>query len=240
MFNFLCLQVSKLTLEITHQRLQLEGLAAQAEGERRKSKEKWERKIKKMEKANSEKMDSLVANLIQERSDSNIARLKTRLASREARIKQLEEEMEILRVDEEAVAVTKSLEEDLRNQVELLTHELEESKKHHTPVNTSLYLSLFVPLFIPPFLPPSLPPSPSSLSLLLLFLLSPFLSFSPPSSPSHSLSPSLPLSLSLFLPPFPFSYSISFILRPYSSISPSLYFLSISFLTSRFVGDASL
>ncbi|XP_019854310.1 PREDICTED: centrosomal protein of 162 kDa-like [Amphimedon queenslandica] len=126
-------QVSKLTLEIKHQRLQLEGLAAQAEGERRKTKEKWEHKIKKIEKAYSEKMDSLVANLVQERSDSNLARLKTRLASREARIKQLEQEIEILRVDEEAVAVTKSLEEELRSQVELLTSELEESKKHHTP-----------------------------------------------------------------------------------------------------------
>ena len=189
MFNFLCLQVSKLTLEITHQRLQLEGLAAQAEGERRKSREKWERKIKKMEKANSEKMDSLVANLIQERSDSNIARLKTRLASREARIKQLEEEMEILRVDEEAVAVTKSLEEDLRNQVELLTRELEESKKHHTPVK-HLPLSL-CPSLHSSFLPPSLS---SSLSLLLLFFLSPFLSFFPPSLPS-----SFPLSLFILL-----------------------------------------
>ena len=129
-------------------------------------------------------MDSLVANLIQERSDSNIARLKTRLASREARIKQLEEEMEILRVDEEAVAVTKSLEEDLRNQVELLTHELEESKKHHTPVK-----HLFLPLSLSSFLPSSLLPPPSSLSLL-LFLLSPFLSFSPPSL--------LPLPSSLF------------------------------------------
>ena len=215
MFNFLCLQVSKLTLEITHQRLQLEGLAAQAEGERRKSREKWERKIKKMEKANSEKMDSLVANLIQERSDSNIARLKTRLASREARIKQLEEEMEILRVDEEAVAVTKSLEEDLRNQVELLTHELEESKKHHTPVK-----HLFVPFFIPAFLPPSpslfpftSPLSPLSLSLFLSSL---------PSSP-----PFLPLFHSHFL--FLSSYSISLVPHPYSSISPFC-----------FVGDASL
>ena len=132
--TIICAQVSKLTLEIKHQRLQLEGLAAQAEGERRKTKEKWEHKIKKIEKAYSEKMDSLVASLVQERSDSNLARLKTRLASREARIKQLEQEMEILRVDEEAVAVTKSLEEELRSQVELLTSELEESKKHHTPV----------------------------------------------------------------------------------------------------------
>ena len=194
----------------------MEGLAAQAEGERRKSREKWERKIKKMEKANSEKMDSLVANLIQERSDSNIARLKTRLASREARIKQLEEEMEILRVDEEAVAVTKSLEEDLRNQVELLTRELEESKKHHTPVK-HVSLSL-CPSLHSSFLPSSLPLSPLPFHFSSSFSSLPFsLSFLPPF---------LPLFHSLFL--FLSSYSISLVPHPYSSISP------------YFVGDASL
>ena len=92
-------------------------------------------------------------------------------------------------VDEEAVAVTKSLEEDLRNQVELLTHELEESKKHHTPVR-HLSLSL-CPSLHSSFLPSSLS---SFLSLLLLFFLSPFLSFFPPSLPSSFL-----LSLSLFI-----------------------------------------
>ena len=183
-------------------------------------------------------MDSLVANLIQERSDSNIARLKTRLASREARIKQLEEEMEILRVDEEAVAVTKSLEEDLRNQVEQLTHKLEESKKHHTPVNTSLYLSLSLSLssFLPSFLPPFLP-------LPLLFRFSSSFSSLP-----FSLFLLPPPPLTSFLPPFHSLFLFFFVLppslivpHPYSSISPSLHFLSISFLiSSYFVGDASL
>lgn len=121
-------------MEVTHQRLQLEGIAAQAQGEQRKSCDKWQQKIKKMERDHAEKMDTVVANLIQERSESNVARLKSRLAAREARIKQLEEEIEILQVDGETLAVARSLEEDLHDKVEVLTYELEESKRHHTPV----------------------------------------------------------------------------------------------------------
>lgn len=122
-------------MEVTHQRLQLEAIAAEAEGEKRKLNEKWEKRVKKLEKEQAEKMDALVVNLIQERSDSNITRLKTRLMARESRIKQLEEELEIARIDGETLAVSRTLEEDLRNQIDILTRELEESKKHHTPVS---------------------------------------------------------------------------------------------------------
>lgn len=121
-------------MELTHQRLHLERLSAQTEGERRKSNEKWEHKIKRMEKEHTERMDGVIARLIQDHSESSIARFKSRLASRESRIKQLEDEIELFRVDSETLAVSRAIEEDLRNQIELLTQELEESKKHHTPV----------------------------------------------------------------------------------------------------------
>ena len=99
------------------------------------------KKLKRLEKENAEKMDTLVVNLIQERSDSNITRLKTRLIARETRIKQLEEELDIARIDGETIAISRTVEEDLRNQIDVLTQELEDSKKHHTPV--SLYTSSF-------------------------------------------------------------------------------------------------
>ena len=119
----------------------MKALSAESEGERRKLNEKWEKKVKRLEKENAEKMDALVVNLIQERSDSNITRLKTRLIARETRIKQLEEELDIARIDGETLAISRTVEEDLRNQIDVLTQELEDSKKHHTPV--SLYTSSF-------------------------------------------------------------------------------------------------
>ena len=94
----------------------------------------WESKIKSLEQEHAKKMDMLVVKLAQERSESNVTRLKTRLMARESRIKQLEEELAISRVDGETLAVSRAMEDDLRSQVEMLTQELMESKKHHTPV----------------------------------------------------------------------------------------------------------
>ena len=136
------LQVSQLTLEVTHQRLQLEGLAAEVDGERRHSQEMWESKIKSLEHEHAKKMDMLVVKLVQERSESNVTRLKTRLMARESRIKQLEEELAISRVDGETLAVSRAMEDDLRSQVEMLTQELMESKKHHTPVCVCVHYSV--------------------------------------------------------------------------------------------------
>ena len=94
----------------------------------------WESKIKSLEQEHAKKMDTLVVKLAQERSESNVTRLKTRLMARESRIKQLEEELAISRVDGETLALSRAMEDDLRSQVEILTQELMESKKHHTPV----------------------------------------------------------------------------------------------------------
>ena len=114
----------------------------------------WESKIKSLEQEHAKKMDMLVVKLAQERSESNVTRLKTRLMARESRIKQLEEELAISRVDGETLAVSRAMEDDLRSQVEMLTQELMESKKHHTPVCVHysvlfIYLSvLYIYLFV--------------------------------------------------------------------------------------------
>ena len=102
----------------------------------------WESKIKSLEQEHAKKMDTLVVKLAQERSESNVTRLKTRLMARESRIKQLEEELAISRVDGETLALSRAMEDDLRSQVEILTQELMESKKHHTPVCVCVHYSL--------------------------------------------------------------------------------------------------
>ena len=104
----------------------------------------WESKIKSLEQEHAKKMDTLVVKLAQERSESNVTRLKTRLMARESRIKQLEEELAISRVDGETLALSRAMEDDLRSQVEILTQELMESKKHHTPVCMCVCVSIIL------------------------------------------------------------------------------------------------
>ena len=137
--------MSKLSTEIFHQQLNLKGQIAEIENERRKTREYWESKIKQIESENVNKLDQLMTSLVKERSESDLARLKSRLAAREAKIKNLEEELALHRTDSEILAVSRSREEELMKQVEILSEELLEAKKHHSPVRETDREIVFYP-----------------------------------------------------------------------------------------------
>lgn len=126
--------MSQITLELAHQRLKLEGQAAEAKGERRKLQESWEERLANTETEHKTKMDELVAKLARDRNQSDVTRLRTRLAAREAKIQQLEEEVTLCQIDGQTLSIAQSRETELRVQLETVTHELLEAKQHHTPV----------------------------------------------------------------------------------------------------------
>lgn len=127
-------QVSELSLELSHVQVQLKGYIAEHESERRKINEEWEAKMKLMEENHEHKANQLYESFVNNHSMPDIERLKTKLEGRETKIRMLEEELNLVKTDGEILAVMKTREEELRQQIELLNKELLEAKKHHTPV----------------------------------------------------------------------------------------------------------
>ena len=82
------------------------------------------------------KMDELVVKLARDRGQSDVTRLRTRLAARDSKIQQLEEQLSLCQIDSQALAIAQSREAELKVQLETATHELMEAKQHHTPVLT--------------------------------------------------------------------------------------------------------
>ena len=115
--------------------MQLKGCLAEVDSERRQTREQWMEKMKRLEETHKQKLDQLMVSLVKDREASDVARLQARLDAREAKIRLLEEEVDLVRTDGEILSVLKVREEELEKQVDTLKEELLEAKKHHTPVS---------------------------------------------------------------------------------------------------------
>ncbi len=112
----------------------MKGYIAEIENERRKTQEQWEDRMRHIEQDHKQKLDQLMISLVKDRDDSDVVRLRSRLAAREAKIRTLEEEIDLVKTDGEILSVLKSREQELEKQVDLLKEELLEAKRYQTPV----------------------------------------------------------------------------------------------------------
>ena len=94
----------------------------------------WEERVAETERGYKLKMDELVVKLTKDRSQSDVTRLRTRLAARDAKIQQLEEQLSLSQIDSQTLAIAQTREAELKTQLETVTQELMEARQHHTPV----------------------------------------------------------------------------------------------------------
>ncbi len=90
--------------------------------------------MRHIERNHKQKLDQLMISLVKDRDDSDVVRLRSRLTAREAKIRTLEEEIDLVKTDGEILSVLKSREQELEKQVDLLKEELLEAKRYQTPV----------------------------------------------------------------------------------------------------------
>ena len=93
-----------------------------------------------IEEDHKQKLDQLMVSLVKDRDDSDVVRLKSRLAAREAKIRTLEEEIDLVKTDGEILSVLKTREQELEKQMEIMKEELLEAKRYQTPVRSLVFL----------------------------------------------------------------------------------------------------
>ncbi|XP_006824586.1 centrosomal protein of 162 kDa-like, partial [Saccoglossus kowalevskii] len=126
-------QVERTSFEIDQQRVHVQKSIAEAESAVRKSKEEAEDKISLIRLNHEAELQRIILEHSSKLGDSNVSRLTCQLNAQEVMITHLKEQLSHYKQEAERLKAAEIRERALQQNIYLLSDELKEAKKHHTP-----------------------------------------------------------------------------------------------------------
>ncbi|XP_070567506.1 centrosomal protein of 162 kDa-like [Ptychodera flava] len=126
-------QVERLSFEVDQQRVQLQKSLAEAESGARKSREEIEDRVTSLKMAHETEIQRLIIEHANKLTDSNVSQLNSQINAQQVMISHLKEQLNKYKLDSDKLAAAEIKEKAAKQQINLLTDELKEAKKSHTP-----------------------------------------------------------------------------------------------------------